>query len=221
MSADAVFSSPLTRAIETAFLCLDGHPAIEKRGLTLYSVIREVKRLGGLDSVGIAYGNEIEERVRSELTAIIGHSLFFKLFYKSRISSTLRKYRPELASNLKKYRLSNATILACTIEFIDNVNNTGRCEASILDADLIFGGGFHGTNFNDDEDDDNGAPTTTVSKILEKTSSFRFGHSNGHDSQASSLGSNASSHITRVGRKSINDIKNITHKILDSFQNLR
>lgn len=35
------------------------------------SVIREVKGVGGLDSVGQAFGDDIEERVKQELEAIL------------------------------------------------------------------------------------------------------------------------------------------------------
>ena len=35
LAADFIYSSPLTRAVETAFVALEGHPAVE-RGLTLY-----------------------------------------------------------------------------------------------------------------------------------------------------------------------------------------
>ncbi len=36
LTADSVYCSPLTRAIETAFVALEGHPAMETTGLILY-----------------------------------------------------------------------------------------------------------------------------------------------------------------------------------------
>ena len=68
----------------------------------------------------------------------VGHSLFFKLFYSTRITGVLKSNRPELYSNLKKFRLGNASVLAVTVIFSKNDN------AFILDADVLFGGGFHG-----------------------------------------------------------------------------
>jgi len=164
------------------------------------SIIREIKRIGGLDTVGIECGPGIMRRVKTELqltmgvarahdvfdnvkvsvndadqpwwTAIssfenerdqlervtefltfsrycghglpvfVGHSLFFKAFYSKRISAVLARKRPHLSANLKRYRLSNATLLAVTVRYRDLEN--GASEAVILDADLPFGGGFHG-----------------------------------------------------------------------------
>lgn len=199
MHADKVYSSPLTRALETAVLSMEGHPALLAQGLTIYSVIREVKRIGGLDTVGVEYGEGIENRLRSELAAVlgvsrtdellavpieyndadqtwwtplaghdndreqqerirefltysrycdaqlpvfVGHSLFFKAFYSKRVSNELLKNRRTLSENLKKFRLSNASMLAVTVRYLDVEG--GASEAIMIDADLIFGGSFHG-----------------------------------------------------------------------------
>eukprot|EP01041_Mallomonas_annulata_P006382 gene6382-12905_t len=71
-NATEVFSSPLTRAIQTALVALDGHKAFTEKGLTLYSVIREVKGPGGMDTVGVKYGADIIPRVADRLEAVIG-----------------------------------------------------------------------------------------------------------------------------------------------------
>ena len=165
-----------------------------------HSIIREIKRIGGLDTVGIECGSAIMRRVKVETqlsigvaraheitddvavkvndadqpwwTAIssfensreqlervrefitfsrycphdmpvfVGHSLFFKAFYSKRISTMLAKKRPNLSANLKKYRLSNASLLVVTVKYLDL--ESGSSDALILDADLLFGGGFHG-----------------------------------------------------------------------------
>ena len=73
-----------------------------------------------------------------EFPIFVGHSLFFKLFYSKRISKILSSYRPELAANLKRHKLSNATVLAVTVQFADTQNPSEIC-----DAELVFGGGFH------------------------------------------------------------------------------
>eukprot|EP01038_Epipyxis_sp_PR26KG_P004938 gene4938-6910_t len=210
MQADKVYSSPLTRAIQTAFLSMDGHEAIRNPSLILYSNIREIKRIGGLDTVGIEYGetnilnrteNELsqsighiralevmapsldvndadqpwwtpiasyesdreqQDRIKEFLTFIrycdaknpvfVGHSLFFKAFYSKRISDLMKRNRPELSENLRRFRLSNATVLAVTVLFSDRESH----DATILDGDLIFGGGFHGhSNHNEDGDGNN------------------------------------------------------------------
>ncbi len=88
-----------------------------------------------------------------ELPVFVGHSLFFKAFYSKRISAVLARKRPHLSANLKRYRLSNATLLAVTVRYRDLGN--GACEAVILDADLPFGGGFHGAKHAQSEE----APT--------------------------------------------------------------
>jgi hypothetical protein len=174
------------------------------------SIIREVKRIGGLDTVGIEYGDAIKRRVRTELKAIlgksrtdelmsaahgfhvndadqpwwtaissyenetqqqdrvreflsfvrhcdaqlpifVGHSLFFKAFYSKRISTVLLNNRPDTSANLKKFRLSNASLLAVTVSFVDM---DGATDAIITDADLIFGGGFHGAHVVDEDESD-------------------------------------------------------------------
>jgi hypothetical protein len=199
LHADRVYSSPLTRALQTAFLSMEGHRAVTSHGFVLYSVIREVRRLGGLDTMGIEVGEGVERRVRAELSAIlgarradellscpldvndsdqmwwtpmsshdterdqqdrivefltfsryceskipvfVGHSLFFRAFYSKRVSKRLLINRGQLSENLKRFRLSNASMLAVTVAYKDNKD--GSSEAVMLDADLIFGGGFHG-----------------------------------------------------------------------------
>jgi broad specificity phosphatase PhoE len=72
LQADAVYCSPLTRALQTALVLLEGHPALELGGLTLASSIREVKALGGMDSVGVEVGLGIWERLHEQLSARLG-----------------------------------------------------------------------------------------------------------------------------------------------------
>lgn len=162
-------------------------------------MIREIKKLGGLDTVGVECGDGISKRLRSELGQVVdsrrleqllkislevndadqpwwtamtsnektpeqqervrefltfarytdsklpvfvGHSLFFKAFYSKRISNELLLNRQSLSENLKNFRLSNASMLAVTVKFVEVEN--GQSDAMIIDADLIFGGGFHG-----------------------------------------------------------------------------
>ncbi len=108
-------------------------------------------------------GEAQQERVRefisfvrhcdAKLPVFVGHSLFFKAFYSKRISTVLYANRPEISANLKKFRLSNASLLAVTVSFVEI---DGLNEAVITDADLIFGGGFHGVSshiVDEDEED--------------------------------------------------------------------
>jgi hypothetical protein len=50
LHATQVFCSPLTRAIQSALVGLHGHPMLNDKGITLYSIIREIKSAGGLDT---------------------------------------------------------------------------------------------------------------------------------------------------------------------------
>lgn len=199
MHSDRVFSSPFTRAIQTALVSLQDHPSLTHQGIILYQMIREIKRIGGLDSVGIEVGEGIlkrvyseflpffghdqatkftsliydlndtysswwtpmssyenhreqQERVREFLTfsrytdakipIFVGHSLFFKAFYSHRISKRLDKNKKSFSEKLRKFRLSNASLLAVTVIYKEQ--RDGTADAIIVDADLIFGGGFHG-----------------------------------------------------------------------------
>lgn len=165
-----------------------------------HRIIREIKRIGGLDTVGVECGPGIMRRVKAELTTalgpvkaaeltdsidvdtssadtpwwtaissfdnerdqlerirefitftrycphtmpvFVGHSLFFRSFYSKRISKVMARKRPNLSANMKKYKLDNATLLAVTVKYFDL--DTGDSDALILDADVLFGGGFHG-----------------------------------------------------------------------------
>lgn len=72
LNAGRVYSSPLTRAVETCLLSLRGHPTLKQRGVSLISSAREVKNLGGQDTVGCAVGEGITARVQEELSVMIG-----------------------------------------------------------------------------------------------------------------------------------------------------
>lgn len=72
LGADALFVSPLTRAIQTALLVLADHPTLKEKGLTLLRNLREIKKLGGFDTVGKAFGEEVAVRVQAEMTKVLG-----------------------------------------------------------------------------------------------------------------------------------------------------
>ena len=66
--AGEIFVSPLTRAIQTALIGLQNHPSAKRRGIKLMREIREVKHtVGGLDTLGVAKGEEIRARTLSKL----------------------------------------------------------------------------------------------------------------------------------------------------------
>eukprot|EP00668_Euglena_longa_P034732 GGOE01044590.1.p1 GENE.GGOE01044590.1~~GGOE01044590.1.p1 ORF type:complete len:508 (-),score=143.33 GGOE01044590.1:308-1831(-) len=71
MEAELIFCSPLTRAIQTCVLALQGHPTICSRGVRLLQSAREIKKMGGLDTVGKATGDRIVDRVREELAKLL------------------------------------------------------------------------------------------------------------------------------------------------------
>ena len=55
----------------------------------------------------------------------IGHSNFFRNFCASHLSEALKINRPVLAENMLKFRLSNATMLAVTVLFEPDADDTG------------------------------------------------------------------------------------------------
>ena len=59
-----IFSSPLTRAIETALVTCEGHSSLQQNGLILLRNLREQKNIGSFDTVGKFYGDDIEVHVR-------------------------------------------------------------------------------------------------------------------------------------------------------------
>ena len=71
MAADQAMASPLTRAVQTCLLALQGHPALAASGVRLQRHAREKKNRGGLDTVGTEVGSAIAARVHSELAAEI------------------------------------------------------------------------------------------------------------------------------------------------------
>ena len=67
LRADAVWASPLTRALQTALVALHGHPALD-RGVALHASAREIKGVAGLDCVGLEVGADaIKDRARRKL----------------------------------------------------------------------------------------------------------------------------------------------------------
>jgi len=77
--AGQIFVSPLTRAIQTALIGLQNHPCAKRRGIKLMRQIREVKHtVGGLDTLGVAKGEEIRARALAKLDELyLGE--FFKV----------------------------------------------------------------------------------------------------------------------------------------------
>ena len=64
LSATKIFSSPLTRAIETALVTCEGHSSLQQNGLILLRNLREQKNIGSFDTVGKFHGDDIEVHVR-------------------------------------------------------------------------------------------------------------------------------------------------------------
>ena len=76
LEADAIYTSPLCRATQTCLIGLQGHPAMvpsaSKPHITLVSTAREVKKVGGMDTVGGFVDQEILQNVRQKTAAVIG-----------------------------------------------------------------------------------------------------------------------------------------------------
>lgn len=67
-NAGVIYSSPLTRAIQTGMIGMKHHKTMSSKGVVLHRDVREIKKPGGLDTVGMAKGADIINRVKSEMT---------------------------------------------------------------------------------------------------------------------------------------------------------
>jgi broad specificity phosphatase PhoE len=76
LASDFLATSPLTRALQTALLALQGHPAADRQGIMLLRNAREVKGVGSLDSIGRAVGPECLVRAQRSLLEELPESLF-------------------------------------------------------------------------------------------------------------------------------------------------
>lgn len=65
--APMIMVSPLTRAVETSLIALEGHRTISMSGIQLQRNLREAKNVGSFDTVGRFEGDEIKEKVQEEL----------------------------------------------------------------------------------------------------------------------------------------------------------
>ena len=76
---ETCYVSPLTRTVQTSCLLLQSHPNtfIGKMHQVCLQSLREIKGVGGLDTVGIEQGDAILERARKKLAELVndgGHS---------------------------------------------------------------------------------------------------------------------------------------------------
>merc|ERR1712166_18544 len=161
LEADAIYSSPLSRALQTALVGLKDLPVAEREGLTLWRSIREIKGIGGLDCVGEAVGVEIAHRSETCMAEVmntlrygaarapilVGHSLFFKDFFKRFTGPAFERVNKRLAADLQNRKISNAGCVAVDLEF--NPNPTAGQASTpelrfchITDAHLMFGTEF-------------------------------------------------------------------------------
>lgn len=69
-AADRLYSSPLTRAVQTALVALQDHPSAAACGLTLRAELREVKTRFGRDTIGKVRGDDIGPHVHEELIGL-------------------------------------------------------------------------------------------------------------------------------------------------------
>jgi len=68
LGAELICSSPLTRALMTAIIGLQDHPYLkEDKKMILKPSLREVKKGGGLDTVGVATGADIKKRAMDSI----------------------------------------------------------------------------------------------------------------------------------------------------------
>ena len=74
LSAQCIFSSPLTRAVQTTLVGLQDHPALRgaTRPLTLLRTLREVKNRGSYDSVGRYSEGDIGPHAKTMLRHSLG-----------------------------------------------------------------------------------------------------------------------------------------------------
>ena len=67
LDAEAIWTSPLSRAAQTAFIGLKEHPRLIKSGVVLLANCREFKSIGGRDSTGSKVGSDIKNRCLQKL----------------------------------------------------------------------------------------------------------------------------------------------------------
>ena len=71
LSADAIWSSPLTRTFQTCLVGLQGHPALLSSSpgphVTLLAAAREIKKYGGQDTVSETLGRDVKARAQKEM----------------------------------------------------------------------------------------------------------------------------------------------------------
>ncbi|KAJ8608901.1 hypothetical protein CTAYLR_005314 [Chrysophaeum taylorii] len=67
LSAPVLSCSPLKRAVQTALLALQGHPATSASGIRLLPFVREVRNAYGRDNIACARGDDIKETAVRDL----------------------------------------------------------------------------------------------------------------------------------------------------------
>ena len=187
----------------------------------------------------------------AERPLFVGHSLFFKAFYSKRVSesSFIRPKeksnstnannnttdnnnnnnekdeeilkRLELLTNLRKHRLTNASLLAVTVAFCSSDRHDGTCEADIIDAEVLFGGGF-----THQEAASNPAQPTlssTLGGMVEAIDtsivSVRYASSKQHAQQLLNKVQNNLQTDFDVGKKVISEgVKKFSGKVFDLFE---
>jgi len=74
-NANKVYSSPLTRAVESAVLALRDHPQVKNDGIHLLADAREKRSLMGMDCTGQFRGKDIIPHIHSEFKDLFGEEM--------------------------------------------------------------------------------------------------------------------------------------------------
>mmetsp|Transcript_19248 Transcript_19248/g.38926 ORF Transcript_19248/g.38926 Transcript_19248/m.38926 type:complete len:1095 (+) Transcript_19248:117-3401(+) len=109
--ADKVFSSPLTRAVESAVLALRDHDSVSSNGILLMADAREKRTMMGMDCTGQFRGKEIVTHIHNE----------FKQIFNGEVKDDIKKVKVDPNDSIHFWWNTKGESSSGFAERIDNV----------------------------------------------------------------------------------------------------
>lgn len=119
LSGDRIYSSPLSRALQTALIALREHPMSKARGIYLRSELREVKNTFGADSRSRSQGTVIAARARDFVAEAMDHE-------KTVRGKTLAKLQTQQQATTLESLAMNPQLLDLTEDDLDEIVEHAR-----------------------------------------------------------------------------------------------